>query len=228
MSNSPTSSFRQDTPSRISKSPPKKSSYSPVCCEPKREEDYSRVSHIGRRPPSNETGCLTRPPTLDSPIPRPKSAPGVLPDARGSVASSPAIPLPTSYLLRRSKSLTCYPCMEQQQVQGHSRTLLPKLKSTVEAAEDFRFEDEDNKWVDVDGQDEGWFIVNEPVDYFDMDKALDEPIVKSISITIDNEANAEQSNLCLRVHPLFKARYGDDPDWGSMAELDEYQRRSRV
>ncbi|KAI1443979.1 hypothetical protein F5Y02DRAFT_391544 [Annulohypoxylon stygium] len=241
MSNSPASSFRRNTPSRKGKSPSKESSYSPVCCNYRLEEGYSRASRVSRRPLSSEAGRLVGASTINSPIARPRSAPGSLSNAGEDHTSCPAILLPTPYILQHSKGMTSYPVDSYTKLprgQGRSQTPLPKLKGGIKVAEghlDLREEDESSGWVEAEEEDEGWstkidqlgpgsetsrwVLVDEPDDYFDMDKALEEPTVKSISITIDNGTVVEQPNPCLRVHPLFVARYEGDPEWGSMVEM---------
>ncbi|KAI1206427.1 uncharacterized protein F4807DRAFT_439026 [Annulohypoxylon truncatum] len=233
MSKSPALSSPQKTPSPKVQDPSKGSSHDSICCKQRQRQDSgpkmgSRTSRdLSDHPVDFPVGLSP----LNSSPPRPRSAPGDLSAVRYNLFNITAIPLHKSASHRPTRGApSCCVHLHSEaqrgQCQGQAQVLRPEAKGIAEVVKgdpDLDRDKVDTEWLETDEEDEGddgWsIIIDETSETAEINRALEEPTIRDIKSKPVNDAVVERRKPHLRVHPLFAARYGNDPNWDSMVEL---------
>ncbi|KAI2472198.1 hypothetical protein F4781DRAFT_438897 [Annulohypoxylon bovei var. microspora] len=160
-------------------------------------------------------------PNSNSPPPRPRSAPVDWLGARQNlrlqyVDASFLSCTPEQY----ERNIPCRRFCDWQECQ--KRLSLPGTKGTVEVKRYLGIDNDDlyNGWIEADQEDDEWSVIlDESMESVDQSQAPNESTPKKIKQERTTNDVIEHPNpQHPRVHPLFAARYGNDPCWGSLVE----------
>ncbi|KAI1456917.1 hypothetical protein F4805DRAFT_208897 [Annulohypoxylon moriforme] len=193
-----------------------------------RDFDYPKMgSYLRQDHPYHPVNFLIKPLRPDSPPPKPRRAPGDLSRTR----QDPLHSIPSASTSRQPMRDRPHCCARErsghEDGQGQEQLSWLKTKGIAKVVKGHLNLDEDeeyHEWINVGEEDDEWCIIDKPVGMVDKSEAMERLCKDNIKDTLIDKAVVEQPNIQrLRVHPLFAALYGDDPYWGSMAELEYEQ-----
>ncbi|KAI0880377.1 uncharacterized protein GGS22DRAFT_193306 [Annulohypoxylon maeteangense] len=233
MSKLPTISSPEKTPSPEGQSPSH---------EPSHDSPSSRYREEGEEDPN--TGLYpsqdlsdhfvdfsVEPLSIISLPPKTKSASGDLSSVRQNLPPLPPIPLLALTPYQPTHDMSCH-FVYGHNDKGQKQVSLPEPNGMTIEVKGYLDLDKDEvykEWLGTGKEDNGWSIIDKSVEAVGGSEVLGRSYREDIELEPVNGAIAEQPEpKRLRVHPLFTARYGDDPNWGSMAESGEGEPAART